>query len=101
MPDPLNPESTIPAAPLAVRDDSNRIVCEYCECRITKRGEIIEMGDKAKRFRKLVEENEKLQGTNDTLRQENEELKRKVSDLTPAPSSAAPHGSRKGVVVSK
>jgi hypothetical protein len=56
-------------------------VCQFCGCKLTARGEIITVGTEgeypAKKTRRLVEENEKLEGTVATLRQEIEDLRAK------------------------
>lgn len=45
--DPLNTDPPRSPAP----DVRRKCVCEFCECKLTPQGEIIEMGEKAKRFR--------------------------------------------------
>lgn len=87
--DPILPGGDAPPAP---RSESRKCICEFCECRVTASGEIISVGDKAKRFRKLEDENEKLQGANQTLRDELEREKQKH----PEPSGPKSEG-RKGL----
>jgi hypothetical protein len=76
---PPDPPPTPPTPEIRRRGN----VCEFCECRLTGDGEIINMGEKAKRMRKSQEEIEKLEGIIATLRQEKEDLQRKVTELTP------------------
>jgi hypothetical protein len=94
-----DPLGGTPAPPAPANDGRRKITCEFCECPLAPSGQYSELSEKAKMYRKLKEENEKLQGSNDTLRQENEDLKRKVSELTPAPPAAP--GRRTGVVVAR
>lgn len=47
--DPLD-TSNPPVVPSAA--SRSKIVCEFCECQVTPRGEIIFVGEKAKKYRK-------------------------------------------------
>jgi hypothetical protein len=57
--------------------------CEFCECELGKSGEYMRLSDKARKLRKLEEENTALEGTIATLRHENEELKAEKAARTP------------------
>ena len=75
-PDPL--ATVIPPAP--VPDGRRRIVCEFCECKLTNGGDVLEFSEKAKGFRKHSQTVEELNGTIVTLRQEKETADAKVRD---------------------
>lgn len=61
----------------------NKVTCEFCECELGRSGEYKQLSDTAKRYRKLKDENEKLEGELTKTRQEVEELKRKLEALAP------------------
>lgn len=60
-----------------------KITCEFCECELGRSGEYKQLSETAKKYRKLKDENEKLEGTLATVRQEVEDLKRKLEEARP------------------
>jgi hypothetical protein len=80
--DPLNPN---PAPLPAPTEPTNKrgMVCEFCECRLAANGDIISVGERAKKFRKLEEENERLGADNARIQGELNELR--ASQPQPAP----------------
>lgn len=81
---------------------AKKITCEFCRCRLTGEGEILNLSDEARKYRDAADEHAKavkalekqvkdLEGTIETLRAEIETLK-----AAPAPAS-----SRKGFLVSR
>jgi predicted RNase H-like nuclease (RuvC/YqgF family) len=81
MPEELIP-STPPGNPERERFP-NKVTCEFCECELGRSGEYKQLSDTAKRYRKLKDENEKLEQDLTKVRQECEELKRKLEALAP------------------
>jgi predicted RNase H-like nuclease (RuvC/YqgF family) len=77
------PEEIIPAPVVVDVGRPKKITCEFCECELGKSGEYVELSAKAKMLRKLKDENEKLEGTLATVRQEVEDLKRKLEAVSP------------------
>lgn len=77
--DILNP------VPTPAPDPRKKITCEFCECELGMSGEYKQLSDTAKRYRKLKDENEKLEGTLATVRTEVEDLKRKLEEARPKP----------------
>jgi hypothetical protein len=80
--DPLDTNPAPPPPPPPPR----RLVCEYCECQLSPKGEVMAMGAKAKEFRKheeIVEGKDKeiarLQNEITALKAERDELKRQAS----------------------
>jgi predicted RNase H-like nuclease (RuvC/YqgF family) len=80
------PEEIIPAPAIVDIDRPKKITCEFCECELGKSGEYKQLSEAAKRYRKLKDENEKLEGTLATVRQECEDLKRKLEAVAPKES---------------
>lgn len=99
---PPNPLDSRPIPTLPSADLTRKLNCEFCNCRLTPNGEIIEMGEKAKTFRLQEETKEKLNKTISDLQAENADLKRQVQALTPAEPNPVVETSRQrlGVVVS-
>lgn len=62
-----SPDDLLPgaagAAPAPAAPDKQRIICEFCECRLTIKGDAIEISDKAKTLRKQGETIESLRET--------------------------------------
>ena len=77
------PEEIIPAPATVDLDRPKKITCEFCECELGKSGEYKQLSETAKRYRKLKDDNEKLEGTLATVRQEVEDLKRKLEAVAP------------------
>ena len=80
MVDILDPPANVPDPPAPSR---RKITCEFCECELGQSGEYKHLSETAKTYRKLKDENEKLEGALATARQENEDLKRKLEELKP------------------
>jgi hypothetical protein len=78
--DPLE-ESAGGASPAAITGRSERARCEFCECKLTTRGEVLEFSEKAKKLRKADEHLAELQGTLDTRTQELEDARVKIRQL--------------------
>jgi hypothetical protein len=61
-----------------------RLTCEYCECTLTSKGEVLRMSDKAKTFRDhddvLIKRDRRIA----ELETQVEEHKRQIAALTPA-----------------
>lgn len=71
-----------PPASAPERDNfPRRITCEFCEVKLTRGGEIVEMSAKAKGFRTQSEKIEQLEGTITTLRAELETERAKVREF--------------------
>ena len=64
-----------------------KITCEFCECELGKSGEYKQLSDTAKKYRKMKDDNEKLEGSLATARQEIEDLKRKIEETAPKPKN--------------
>jgi predicted RNase H-like nuclease (RuvC/YqgF family) len=83
------PESDIlnPSVGLPATEDNRprKITCEFCECQLGKSGEYQSLSDKAKKFRKLADENEKLEGELANARMTIEDMKRKMEEVAPKP----------------
>lgn len=71
-------------APTPEPPRNRRTVCEFCECQLTPNGEIVRMGEKAKKFRVHDETIEKHVKRIADLESELAEEKRKVAALTPS-----------------
>lgn len=88
-----DPENRLPPvgdpapAPSPVRDA--RPVCEFCECQLTARGEVLKFSDKAKRYREHDTAVEKLHAKIADLETELRETKAKLAALTPADGNSA------------
>jgi len=78
--DILNPSIPTPEVPR-----NRKITCEFCECELGMSGEYKSLSEKAKKLRKLADDNEKLEGTLATVRQEKEDLARRLQELQAAP----------------
>jgi hypothetical protein len=78
-PDPLLNNN--PPAPAPAR---SKLTCEFCECQLTATGDAIKVSDKARAYMKSGEKITELEATIVTLRNENEDLRRKVNELSPA-----------------
>jgi len=59
---PVDPPAPAPAAPA-----TRTIVCEFCECRLTPAGEVMRMGDRARRVLKDEQTIEDLKADNARL----------------------------------
>jgi predicted nucleic acid-binding Zn-ribbon protein len=55
--------------------------CEFCGCKLARNGEIISVGDRAKQFRKLEEENAKLKDDLASRQTELAEAQRELSSI--------------------
>lgn len=75
----IDPPANDPPRP----DSRRKITCEFCECELGMSGEYKQLSETAKRYRKLKDDNEKLEGTLATVRQEKEDLARKLEELKP------------------
>ena len=82
------PEELIPPATVDL-DRPKKITCEFCECELGRSGEYKQLSETAKRYRKLKDDNEKLEGTLATVRQEVEDLKRKLEEVRPKERKSA------------
>src|SRR5258708_22346221 len=80
--DPLHNPAPAPAAALG------KLTCEFCECQLTATGDAIKVSDKARGYMKSDEKINELNGTIVTLRNEKEDLQRKLNELSPAPPPA-------------
>jgi len=71
--------------PLPKGDDDDRkpttLVCEFCECKVSRAGEVLKLGAKAKAFRDSETEIEKL---TDTIAKRDEMIATLKSDLETA-----------------
>jgi hypothetical protein len=76
-----DPLATPVAPPPPPARGASRPTCEFCECRLTHSGEVLEFSEKAKGFRKHSQTIEELNGTIATLRQEKETAEAKVREL--------------------
>lgn len=81
-----SPDELIPVGTVEI-ERPKKITCEFCECELGRSGEYKQLSDTAKRYRKLKDENEKLEGTLATVRQECEDLKRKLEAVAPKKES--------------
>jgi hypothetical protein len=81
-----------PPAPALERDTRGKVTCEFCECELGRSGEYKSLSEKAKKLRKLADDNEKLEGELATARTEREDWKRKYDALTTAPKSETRKG---------
>lgn len=66
--EPIIPGSVDEPPPRVSPPSSRNPTCEFCGCRLTPAGEIIRMGDDAKRFRALSESLEQAEAVSETLR---------------------------------
>jgi len=84
MPDPeiLPPPEPTPIPRSDPPEGRRRPVCEFCGCKLTSSGEVLEVSDKAKSFRRHGETIETHVATIAKLEVENRELKSKLSELT-------------------
>jgi hypothetical protein len=94
MPD--DPLSTTPpvAAPVPRQEGSRKVVCEFCGCQLAPTGEIVKMGEDARKFR---DHNEKLADKEkeiSSLQSEITSLKAKIAELE---GSHAPRESERSV----
>jgi len=76
------PEELIPAGTIEA-ERPKKITCEFCECELGRSGEYKQLSETAKKYRKLKDENEKLEGELATCRQREEGLKRELEALKP------------------
>lgn len=60
MATPPNPLENSPQ-PHAGTTPHQKIICEFCQCKLAPSGEVLELGEKAKSFRDFPEKQEKLQ----------------------------------------
>lgn len=85
MPDP---EILPPANPPAIRraeDDEKRYrICDGCGCTLTRRGEIVSLGERYKTFQKHDRTVDELNTRIADLEKEARDLRVKVAELTPA-----------------
>jgi len=87
---PLNvPPETPPTPPV---ERGGKIECEFCKCKLTRGGEVLQFSDEAKKYRELKLENERLEGTIDTLRSEKEAAEQKLRESLPRPEAQRPKG---------
>lgn len=82
MPDDILNDT--PPAVLPTVGGHKKVTCEFCECELGQSGEYKKLSEKARKFRKLEEENEKLDGTIATLRTEKEHLEARLREMTGA-----------------
>ena len=83
VPNPLaNPPTEIHAGA-----EHRKIICEFCQCRLAPSGEVLELGEKAKKFRDHSDEMEKLQKQIREQEGKIQSLNARVSELTPKESS--------------
>lgn len=78
-----SPEEIIPAPAIVDVDRPKKITCEFCECELGKSGEYKQLSETAKRYRKLKDENEKLEGELTKSRQDVATLQREIEALRP------------------
>jgi hypothetical protein len=68
------------------------VVCEFCECKLTRRGQVIEISGKAKDLRKLQDRIDKLDATGaeqaDTITRLERELAEARAAVTKKPAKA-------------
>lgn len=81
-----NPLASPPVEPHA-GTEHRKIICEFCQCRLAPSGEVLELGEKARRFRDHSDETEKLQKQIRELEGRVQSLNAKVAELTPKESS--------------
>jgi uncharacterized protein YfcZ (UPF0381/DUF406 family) len=79
------------ANPLSVNEPvtpepQRRLVCEFCGCQLAPSGEVMRLGDDAKRFRDFADQKEKLEKRISEMETDNAELRRKVTALETAPA---------------
>lgn len=63
-----------------------KIVCEFCGCQLAPSGEVLKLGDEAKKFRDHNDTKDKLEKRVSELENENRELRATVLALTPKES---------------
>jgi uncharacterized protein (DUF305 family) len=98
MATPLNPLNSAPdIIPPVAAPASQKVCCEFCECQLTPHGEIVRMGERAKKFRKHEEEIEKLNAMISSQQSEISQLNARLAEQSPAPDASR---RRSGVVVS-
>jgi hypothetical protein len=62
MATPPNPLESNPAVPPhAGTTPHQKIICEFCQCKLAPSGEVLELGEKSKSFRDFPEAKEKLE----------------------------------------
>jgi hypothetical protein len=61
MATPPNPLENNPAPPHAGTTPHQKIICEFCGCKLAPSGEVLELGEKAKAFSDHPETKEKLE----------------------------------------
>ena len=61
MATPLNPLESNPVVPHAGTTPHQKIICEFCGCKLAPSGEVLELGEKAKQFRDHPETKERLE----------------------------------------
>jgi hypothetical protein len=79
-----NPLASDPT-PHAGTTPHQKIVCEFCGCQLAPSGEVLKLGDEAKKFRDHNESKEKMEKQISQLENENRELRATVLALTPRP----------------
>lgn len=70
-----------PPAPAPAR---SKLICEFCECQLTATGDAVKVSEKARVYMKSNEKIQELEGIIATLRNEKEELQRKLNEVSPA-----------------
>lgn len=94
--DPL--DTNVPPLPPPA-STRQKIICEFCDCQVTPRGEVIVIGEKAKKFRKHEEIVEGKDAEIARLNAEISALKQERDALRGAPSTGSA-GHRAGSRVS-
>jgi predicted nucleic acid-binding Zn-ribbon protein len=83
IPNPLNNESH------AGTSEHRKIICEFCECRLAPSGEVLQLGEKAKKFRDHSDEMEKANRRIRELEGTIQMLNQKITELTPKESGTS------------
>lgn len=97
--DPLPPSvgDAPDPAPVARARQPERANCEFCECQLTARGEVLKFSDRAKKFRTQNETIERLERELTEARADAQRLKDEVAQLKTSPASRP--SARGGVAV--
>ena len=90
MSTPQNP--LVSSEPHAGTSEHRKIVCEFCECRLAPSGEVLQLGEKAKRYRDHSDEMEKANKHVRELESQIQSLNARVTELTPKESSMSASG---------